>query len=126
METEAQRQEIFDTVCSMESFHRHMSHPRLQNWFAWNRCSYEQQGEFDGAKFVFESQPAFGQPAAEQERFSIKGSTDVRAELQRILKSGGGVDLAFRFMKDGLQQHIKVQYWGEQADRRKEIQNMFL
>ena len=117
METEAQRQEIFDTVCTMESFSKHMSHPKLQNWFAWNRCSYDQQGEFWGTKLVFESQLDTDTTKLDSagEKFSIKPSTDARAELQQLLKSAGGVELAYRLMKDGLQQHIKMQYWSEQA-----------
>ncbi len=115
METEAQRQEIFNAVCSMQSFRRHMSHPKLQNWFAWNGCSHEQQPEFYGSKLIFESVLDKESSDPQAERFSISASTDPRAELQRILKSGGGIELAYRLMKDGLQQHIKVQYYAEKA-----------
>ena len=115
METEAHREEILARVCSMQSFVRHMSHPKLQNWFAWNKVSYQQQGEFWGAKLVFESQLEDEDPDPEREKFSIKPSTDPRAELQKILKSGGGISLAFHLMQDGLQQHIKIQYIAEKA-----------
>ena len=114
METATQRQEIFDLVCSMESFRRHMSHPKLQNWFAWNGCSNEQQSEFYGSRLIFESQLGEESPNP-GDGFSIAASTDPRAELQRILKSGGGIPLVHSIMKDGLQQHIKVQYCAEKA-----------
>ena len=99
METEAQRQEIFDTVCTMESFTRHMRHPKLQIWFAWNGVCHEQKDEFWGTKLIFEALE-YGE-TDEGERFSIKAGTDVRAELQRILKSGGGLGLGFHLVHEG-------------------------
>ena len=85
MHTESQREAILDEVCRMESFYRHMSHPKLQNWFAWNRCCYEQGREFWGTKLVLEATlPQDQVQNCDQSRFSIKPSTDVRAELQRI------------------------------------------
>ena len=115
MQTDAQREEILKEVCLMESFFRHMSHPKLQNWFAWNRCCYEQGHEFWATKLVFEATLSRDQVAADDSRFSIKPGTDVRAELQRLLKNGGGPALAFRLMKEGLQQYIKIQYYCEKA-----------
>ena len=55
MATIEERQRILDEVVGMESFHRHMSIPKLQNWFAWNRCCHDQLKEFDGAKEFFYS-----------------------------------------------------------------------
>ena len=114
METEAQQQLILDRVCSMPSFGHHKAHPKLQNWFAWNTCCYDQLEEYYGSKCVFESELGQNQDP-EEERFSIKHSTGVRAELQRILKSGGGIPLAYRLMKDGLHQHIKVLWIAEKG-----------
>ena len=114
METEEQQQLIFNRVCSMPSFEKHMAHPKLQNWFAWNRCCYDQLEEYYGSKCVFESELGPDKDP-EEERFSINPSTDVRAELQRILKSGGGIPLAYRLMKDGLYQHTKALWIAEKA-----------
>jgi hypothetical protein len=171
METESQRQDILDRICMMPSFTRHMAHPKLQNWFAWNKCTHDQLDEFFGSKCIFESE--LGQQAdPEEEQFSMSPSTDVRAELQRILKGGGyvilfllrtfgqlfcfllgtcgklfgfcfvpvesyvvfasylwkvilfllripkgggGIPLAYRLMKTGLYQHIKVLWYCEKA-----------
>ena len=114
-ETEAQWQEIYDMVCQMPSFQRHMSHPKLQNWFAWNGRSYQQQPEFFGARLAFEPQLGDEAGPIPDEVFALRPSTDPRAELQRILKAGGGIKLALRIMRDGLQQHSKVQYIAEKV-----------
>ena len=114
METEDERQQIYDRVCMMPSFRKHMAHPKLQNWFAWNRSAHEQLDEFFGTKCIFESE-LDQQADPEEERFSMSPSTDVRAELQRILKGGGGIPLAYRLMKDGLYQHIKALWYCEKA-----------
>ena len=114
METHPQRQDIFDRLCMMPSFRKHMAHPKLQNWFAWNKCAHEQLDEFFGSKCIFESQ-LDEQTDPEEECFSMSPSTDVRAELQRILKGGGGIPLAYRLMKDGLHQHIKALWYCEKA-----------
>jgi len=115
METVCQKQAILDHVCTTKSFVQHLKHPKLQNWFAWNACAHEQQDEFFATKLIFESQLVNTHADVNHGTFSIKPSTDVRAELQRILKSGGGIDLAYRLMKDGLQQYTKVMYHAEQA-----------
>lgn len=39
----------------------------------------------------------------------------MRAELQRILKNGGGIPLAYRLMKDGLYQHTMVLWHAERV-----------
>ena len=36
--TPAEQQRIFDRVLLLKSFNTHMSHPKLANWFAWNKC----------------------------------------------------------------------------------------
>ena len=108
METEEQQQLIFERVCEMPSFGKHMAHPKLQNWFAWNQCCYDQLDEYYGAKCVFESElDQDNDKDPGDERFSINPSVDPRAELQRILKNGGGIPLAYRLMKDGLYEHTK-------------------
>lgn len=50
-----------------------------------------------------------------EQSFTIKPGTDVRAELQRILKNGGGIPLAYRLMKDGLYQHILLLWHAERV-----------
>ena len=54
--TSAEKQTIFDRVLQMPSFSKHLSHPKLANWFAWNKSACEQIGEFHAGKMVYESQ----------------------------------------------------------------------
>ena len=54
--TVSDKQAIFDRVLEMDSFTKHLGHPKVANWFAWNRSAYEQMPEFNAAKMVKESQ----------------------------------------------------------------------
>ncbi len=40
---------------------------------------------------------------------------DPKAQLQAILKGGGGLGLAFKLMKSSLIQHVRIKYTAEQA-----------
>ena len=40
---------------------------------------------------------------------------DPKAQLQAILKGGGGLGLAFKLMKSSLLQHVKIKYVAEQS-----------
>ena len=63
--TASEKQAIFDRVLEMESFRKHLSHPKVANWFAWNKSASEQIPEFYAAKMVKESQlPAQADPVA--------------------------------------------------------------
>ena len=107
--TREERQEIFDRVLESPSFNRHMSHPKLSNWFAWNKCASEQLDEFFAGRMVYESQVghAVADPC-ETGAFSLSAGLDPRAELQAILKGGGGLKLAYKLMKDELYDHVKI------------------
>ena len=120
METAEQREEIFNAVCLMRSFHVHGSHPKLQNWFAWNKCSYEGDPEFFGTKLIFEATLQSPQRDPEQEPFEVApplNHATARAQLQQLLKSTGGAPLAYSLMKDGLHQYTRVLANCEQALR---------
>ena len=54
--TTGDRQEIFKEVLAMQSFRKHLSHPKLSNWFAWNKAVKEQIREFHAGKMIYESQ----------------------------------------------------------------------
>jgi hypothetical protein len=54
--TVSEKQAIFNFVLEMASFRQHLSHPKLANWFAWNKSAHEQIPEFYAAKMVKESQ----------------------------------------------------------------------
>ena len=89
-----------------------MSHPKLSNWFAWNKCASEQLGEFFAGRMVYESQMHGGAVAdpCETGGFSLSAGVDPRAELQAILKGGGGLKLAYKLMKEGLYDHAKIMF----------------
>ena len=72
------------------------------------------QDEYWPSKCVYESELRPQDDPGEQ-AFNLSPGTDVRAELQRILKNGGGVPLAYRLMKDGLYQHTMVLYHAEKV-----------
>ena len=105
--TREEREAIFQRVLESPSFSKHMSHPKLSNWFAWNKCAHEQLDEFFAGRMVYESQldtevrdPDTG--------FGISAGVDPRKELQAILKGGGGLKLAYKLMKDDLYAHAKI------------------
>lgn len=55
-DTPLERQAILTKVLDMGSFRKHLSHPKLANWFAWNDSADQQMKEFFAAKMVYESQ----------------------------------------------------------------------
>lgn len=54
--TVTEKQAVFDAVLEMDGFRAHGSHPKLANWFAWNKSANEQMPEFHAGKMVMESQ----------------------------------------------------------------------
>ena len=52
--TVEEQQAILDAVYELPSFCQHLNHPKLANWFAWNKSANEQIGEFHAAKMVYE------------------------------------------------------------------------
>jgi hypothetical protein len=117
METYEDRDNILKCVFAMRSFENHLSSPKMQNWFAWNKCCHQQMPDYWATKLVFEAvlDVYGGLEEEEGEQFSIKPCTDVRQELHRMLTGGGGCKLAFRLMKDGLHNYIKAMYFSEKA-----------
>ena len=106
-------QQIFNAVLEMKSFTQKLGQPKVSNWFAWNAMAKVQIPEFNGTKCVFSS------VYTDEEDPDLDGpfdrpTSDPRAQLQAILKSGGGLALAHRLMKSELQQHTKILYVMEQ------------
>ena len=54
--TASEQQAILDKVHELPSYTNHGSHPKLANWFAWNKSAEEQIPEFWGSKMILESQ----------------------------------------------------------------------
>ena len=113
--TTNEKQAIYDKVVHLASFNKHLSHPKLANWFSWNKCAHEQLPEFVATKMVFESQleveDKLGDP--DDTSFEIGANTDPRKELSAILKGGGGLKLAYRLMKKALYVHSCIMFVAE-------------
>jgi len=54
--TREEKQAVFDKVLNLPSFKQHLSHPKVSNWFAWNKSAHEQIPEFYASRMVLESQ----------------------------------------------------------------------
>ena len=116
--TVPEKQAVFNKVLEMASFNKHLSHPKLANWFAWNKSAKEQIPEFFAAKMVFESQVEceLGDPDnAEAGSFEIGANTDPRKELNSILQNGGGLRLGYRLMKSSMHSHLLILSVAENA-----------
>jgi len=116
--TTEEKQAIFNKVLLLESFSKHLSHPKLANWFAWNKSAHEQLPEFFAAKMVFESQVEKECDLPDPDEcgsFEIGRGVDPRKELQAILKNGGGLRLGYRLMKQDLYQHVCIMSIAEKA-----------
>ena len=114
--TPEEKEEILNRVLESPSFSRHMSHPKLSNWFAWNKCASEQLGEFFAGRMVYEFMFS-GEVTDPREEggFEIGAGVDPRGELQAILRGGGGLKLAYKLMKDDLYFHAKIMSVAETA-----------
>ena len=110
-----ERQRILDQVLTMESFSNHLGHPKQSNWFARNKAVHEQIGEYHAGKMVYESQLTDEKDPDEVGTFKIRTNVDPRKELQKILRDGGGLRLAYRLMQDALYVHVCIMYGVEHA-----------
>jgi hypothetical protein len=113
--TEGEKQAIFNAVLELPSFSRHMSHPKLANWMAWNKCAHEQIPEFHAGKMVYESQLLHDTDPDNCGGFEIGAGVDPRSELQVILRNGGGLRLGYRLMKEALYEHVCIMSTAEHA-----------
>ena len=100
--TVKEKWEIFNEVLQLPSFDKHMSLPKLANWFAWNKCAHEQLFEFWAGKMVYESQLLNDTDPDDCGSFAIGAGVDPRSELNAILRNGGGLRLGYRLMKESL------------------------
>ena len=76
-------------MCCLKSFHAKMSQPKVSNWFAWNGMAYDLMPEFHATKCIFECQLQPTDDPDDGNPFDHIG-TDPKAQLQAILRSGGG------------------------------------
>ena len=113
--TQGEKEEIFKAVLELASFSKHMSHPKLANWFAWNKCAHEQLHEFHAGKMVYESQLIGDTDPDDCGSFEIGAGVDPRGELQAILRNGGGLRLGYRLMKEALYEHVCILSTAEHA-----------
>ena len=114
-QTAEDHQRIFNKIFEMKSFTQKLGQPKVSNWFAWNGMAKEQMPEFHATKCVFAS-TFTDDPDPDEDHGSFeKPTNDPKAQLQAIVKGGGGVRLAYSLMKTDLQKHVKIMYVAEQA-----------
>lgn len=114
-DTPREREDILEKVFALPSFHQQLGHPKLQNWFAWNKCAKEQMPEFFATKMVFESQVAGVADPDASGTFEMPVGADPRQQLKAILQNGGGLPLAYRLMRTDLQDHVQIMWVAEKA-----------
>jgi hypothetical protein len=51
--TDEEKQTIFNRCLQLPSFSKHGSHPKLANWFAWNKAAHDQLPEFFAGKMIY-------------------------------------------------------------------------
>ena len=64
---------------------------------------------------VFESILAAQPDPDETGNFETGAGSDPRAQLQQMLKSGGGINLAYKLMKADLDMHVRILWVAEKA-----------
>ena len=74
----------------------------------------EQIPEFEATKCIFGSIYSAEADPDEDGPFDLP-TRDPRAQLQAVLKGGGGIALAYRFMKSDLRRCVRILYVCEQA-----------
>ncbi|MDA8583809.1 hypothetical protein N9L68_06230 [bacterium] len=84
------------------------------NMFAWNSMAETQIREFNVTKCIFASLCVEDAHLTRMAPFD-SACKDPKAQLQAILKGGGGVALAFKLMESDLNRCVKVLYVAEQA-----------
>ena len=111
-----EQQAVFTEMCEMTSFHKKLAQPKASNWFAWNDSAKVQIKEFNGTKCIFAAtQNIDGDPDDDGPFESPTGTKDPKAQLQAILKGGGGIPMAFKLMKSDLNHCAKIMYTIEQG-----------
>ena len=111
--TVVEKEAILDRVFDVEAFRRHGSHPKLANWFSWNKSAHEQIPEFFAIKLGFEFSFIDQRDPDDCGSFEIGATVDPRKELQAILRNGGALKLGYRLMKEALHEHILILYCAE-------------
>ena len=114
-DTRREKQLIFNRILELKSFRQKLGQPKLSNWFAWHKLASEQMDEFWPTKYIFETQLPPQQDPDEAGEFSIAANTDPRAQLSAILQHGGGLQLAYKLMKSGLDTHTRILFFAEQG-----------
>ena len=112
-DTTEEQSRIFQACCNLPSFTQKLEQPKVSNWFAWHAMAEKLIPEFYATKALYacvypneadpDDESAFDQP-----------TTDPRSQLQAILKSGGGLGLAFKLMKTDLRKAVRILYKLEQ------------
>ena len=91
-----------------------MGQPKVANWFAWNGMAKTQIREFNATKCIFASQ-CVQEPDLDEDGPFDSACKDPKAQLQAILKGGGGIGLAFKLMKSDLNRCVNILYVAEKA-----------
>ena len=81
----------------------------MSTWFAWNGMANTQIRESNATKCIFASQ-CVQEPDLDGDGPFDSACKDPKAQLQAILKGGGGVALAFKLMKSDLNRYVKILY----------------
>ena len=105
---------IFYEVIQLTSFNNKLGQPKVSNWFAWNSMAKTQIREFNATKCISASSCIEDADHDEDGPFD-SACKDPKAQLQAILKGGGGIDLAFKLMKTDLNKCVKILYVAEKA-----------
>ena len=111
---------ILARLAELRSFTHKLGSPKASNWFAWHKQMYEHGlDDFYATKMIFEDQlPNEPDPDANNCFASCGPARQHRAaaaQLQGILKAGGGIRLAYKLMSDELHQNEKILYVAEQS-----------
>ena len=104
-------QAIYGNVLQLDSFSNKMSQPKQANWFAWNKAAHEQIPEFWPTKMILESQLDDVDPDSD-DSFAVRNPS---AQLQKMLKAGGGLRLAYRLMTTSMHANVKILKVGTRA-----------
>ena len=84
-----EQKEVLSEMFLLKSSHSKMGQPKVSNWFASNAMAYDLMREFFATKCVFECQLQPPDDPDDGNPFDSIG-TDPKAQLQAILRSGGG------------------------------------
>ena len=103
------QQAIFDELLELKSFTQKLGQPKVSNWFAWNKMAKEQMREFSATKCIFEAVYAdVDEPDPDEGGPFDLPTKDPKAQLQAILKGGGGIGLAYKLMKSEMNRYVRI------------------